>query len=75
MNYKTQSIITIAVIAAIMISIGVVVGTVGNDITGAVVKEGECYNDADCNDNNSMTEDICLYAESCSAAKCINKKK
>ena len=75
MNYKTQSLITIGVVLVIMVSVGIFIGSMDSKVTGAVTKECECSSDFDCNDNNPCTEDICLYPETCNAAKCINKIK
>jgi len=71
MNHKIQLAITITVMISIMIGIGVLIGTVGNNLTGAAVQNCECQTDADCNDFNPMTKGVCLYAESCTSAKCI----
>ena len=74
MNHKTRSILTVSVIFALMISTGILIGLSDTSMTGAAVKECRCTQDSDCNDNNPYTEDICLYAESCAASKCINRK-
>ena len=63
---------TIGIIVAIMISVGQIIGSMDNDVTGHVTK-CECESDIECDDNNPCTEDICLYPESCAASNCINK--
>jgi len=75
MDYKTKSIITIAVIIVFMVIIGVFINDLDNKITGAVIKPVcECTDDLDCDDNNPCTEDICLYPEDCKASICIHKE-
>lgn len=72
MDYKIQSTITILVLVGIMVGIGLFVNNF-NNITGAAAT-CQCSVDSDCDDNNACTEDICLYADECSAALCINKE-
>ena len=71
MNYKIKSIITISLILVTMISVGLITNMDG--ITGTTVKKYKCVENADCEDNNSCTEDICLYAGSLSA-NCVHKQ-
>lgn len=73
MHYKTQSIITISVVLGIMVCVAVLINSVNPGMTGAVTKDCECASSVDCDDGNACTEDICIYADSCASAKCINK--
>lgn len=74
MHYKTQSAITIGALVAFMVLVGFFINQMDLDITGAVVAPVcECDEDADCDDSNPETEDICLYPETCTASLCINK--
>jgi hypothetical protein len=73
MHHKTQSIVTIGIVLAIMFSVAILINSMEGP-TGAVVKDCECQNNLECNDNNPCTEDLCLYPESCAASKCINKE-
>ena len=75
MNYKTKSLVTIAVLVVFMGMVGVFINNLEGSITGAVVVPAcACSADADCNDGNSCTADICLYADECEAALCVNKQ-
>lgn len=75
MNYKTQSMLTIAAILGFMVVTAVLISSMEGSMTGAVVKPVcKCVSDSDCDDRNSCTEDICLYKESCEASLCVNKK-
>lgn len=75
MNYKTKSAVTIAVIGLFMVTVAVFINNLEGAITGAVVKPAcECSEDADCDDGNSCTEDICLYPENCEASLCVSKQ-
>jgi hypothetical protein len=75
MNYKTKSVLTVLVLAAFMVGTGIFINNLEGTITGAViVPVCECSSDADCDDGNSCTEDICLYADDCEASLCINKE-
>jgi hypothetical protein len=76
MHYKTKSALTIGTLVAIMIVIGVFINQMDLNITGAIVAPVcNCDEDADCDDGNPETEDICLYPESCKASTCVNKEK
>jgi len=75
MDYKIKSVVTIAVIVAFMASVAFVINNLESEITGAVVKPiCDCLEDYDCDDNDPCTEDICLYADSCEAAICVNNR-
>ena len=72
MNYKTQSIITISVVVAIMIAVAILINSMDLGVTGSAV-DCSCKEDAGCDDHDACTQDICLYKESCAAARCIHK--
>ena len=75
MNYKTKSIITIAVLVGFMATVAIFINNLDLNITGAVVRPVcKCIEDIDCDDNNPCTEDTCLYKENCEAAVCVNTK-
>ncbi|MEE9525760.1 MAG: hypothetical protein V3V78_04105 [Candidatus Woesearchaeota archaeon] len=75
MNYKTKSTITILALVAFMVGTGIFINNLEGTITGSVVVPTcECSEDADCDDSNSCTEDICLYPENCEAAICVNNQ-
>jgi hypothetical protein len=75
MDYKTKSILTVAVILTFMLAVAIFINNLEGSITGAVVKPAcKCHSNSDCNDNNQCTEDICLYPDSCDASLCVNKK-
>ena len=73
MHYKTKSIITITVVLAIMLGVAVLINSMNPNITSSVAKGCECKSDIECDDGNSCTEDICIYADSCASAKCLHK--
>ena len=73
MHYKIQSIVTISAVLAIMVCVAVLINSVNPSMTGAVTKDCECKSDVECDDGNSCTEDICIYADSCASAKCLHK--
>lgn len=73
MHYKTQSMITIAVVLAIMVGVAIFVNSIDLGITGSTTKS-KCSKNLDCYDGNSCTEDICLYPESKSASECLHKQ-
>ena len=75
MHYKTQSTITISILMVVMVIVGVLINMINGTITGATVYPVcKCSSDADCDDDNECTEDICLYADDCISSVCINKK-
>ena len=75
MNYKTKSVLTVAVLIGFMAAVAIFINNLESEITGAVVKPVcRCMANTDCDDKNQCTEDICLYAESCEAAVCVNNK-
>ena len=58
MHHTVRTFIVILVLVGIVVALGIVVGT--NGITGGtVVNTIACYNNDDCNDQISATEDIC----------------
>lgn len=74
MDYKTKSIITVSVLVLFMVITAIFINNLEGAVTGAVVTPAcKCDENADCNDNNPSTEDICLYPEDCEASLCINK--
>jgi hypothetical protein len=76
MDHKIKSILTIAILIGFMAVVAVVINNLEGEITGAVIKpQCKCADNADCNDDNPCTEDICLYADNCEAAVCINSRK
>jgi hypothetical protein len=75
MDYKVKSIITIVVLIGFMATVAIVINNLEGEITGAVVRPiCKCIDNFDCNDNDPCTEDICLYADNCEAAVCVNNK-
>jgi len=76
MDHKTKSTLTLIVLIGFMTVIAFFTNNLQSKITGTVVKPVcKCTNNIDCNDQDPCTEDICLYADSCEAAICINKLK
>jgi hypothetical protein len=75
MDYKKKSIVTVAILVLFMVGTGVFINNLEGTITGSVVNPlCECSEDADCDDSNTCTEDVCLYADNCEAALCVNKE-
>ena len=77
MNHKIKSTVTIVAVLFLMFGIGIMINSPGNSITGAAVLNEEgcaCSVDADCDDGDPCTADICLYAELCEASLCINNE-
>ncbi|MBR9691384.1 hypothetical protein GOV06_01235 [Candidatus Woesearchaeota archaeon] len=75
MDYKTKSVLTVTVLALFMIVTAVFINNLDGSITGATVKTMcNCDKDKDCDDGDACTEDICLYADNCEAALCVNKE-
>ncbi|MBD3249213.1 hypothetical protein GF336_04150 [Candidatus Woesearchaeota archaeon] len=75
MNYKVKSAITVSVLIAFMLSVGIMINNFESEITGAAIAPVcECSEDADCDDDDRCTEDICLYPESCEASLCVHDK-
>ncbi len=73
MNYKIKSAITVSIIVAFMLGVGIMVNNLESEITGAAIAPVcECSEDADCDDNDPCTEDICLYPGSCEASTCVH---
>ncbi|MBW2981843.1 hypothetical protein KY343_03080 [Candidatus Woesearchaeota archaeon] len=76
MHHKTKSILVIVILVGFMAIVAVLVNNLEGEITGAVIKpQCRCIDNSDCDDNNPCTEDICLYADNCKAAVCINDLK
>ena len=74
MHYKTKSLLTIGVLVGMMLVVAVAINNLEGTVTGAVVKPiCDCTEDSDCDDSNPDTEDVCLYADNCEAALCVNK--
>ncbi len=75
MDYKIKSILTVGILIVFMVGTGIFINNLEGTITGAVVSPAcDCVEDADCDDNNKCTIDICLYPEECEASLCINKE-
>ncbi|MBD3355293.1 hypothetical protein GF361_04895 [Candidatus Woesearchaeota archaeon] len=75
MNYKTKSIITVVILVSFMVGTGVFINNLEGTITGSiVVPVCECGEDADCDDGDKCTGDICLYADDCEASLCIHNE-
>ena len=75
MHYKTQSMITIGILVGIMLITAVAINNIEGTITGAVVTDNcDCKENIDCDDSNTCTEDICVYADTCEAALCVNRQ-
>ncbi len=75
MDYKVKSAITIGVLVVFMLSIAVFINNLEGAITGAVVAPVcECSEDADCDDGDACTRDLCLYPDNCEASLCVNKR-
>ena len=75
MDYKVKSILTISVLVGFMLTVAVFINNLDESITGAVVAPVcECSVDSDCDDSDQCTEDLCLYADNCEAALCVNKE-
>ncbi len=74
MDFKTKSMVTISVLVLFMAITAVFINNLEGTITGSIIVPAcECGEDADCDDNNPETEDICLYPENCEASICVNK--
>lgn len=74
MDYKTQSILTVTALLAIMVVVGVSIGQLENSITGAAIEPAcQCTEDAECDDNNPETNDICINADKCLESYCLHK--
>lgn len=74
MHYKTKSVLTIAVLVGFMVVVAVVINNIEGRITGAAIKPiCECSANADCDDGDTCTEDICLYQDDCAASTCVHK--
>ncbi|MFH1682487.1 MAG: hypothetical protein ABIA37_01700 [Candidatus Woesearchaeota archaeon] len=59
MDYKIKSIVLVAVLLVMMITIGFLVN-INQGVTGAVVtKSIACYDNSDCDDKIVETEDLC----------------
>ena len=75
MDYKIKSGLTIFLLVAFMVGTGIFINNLEGSITGAVVApQCKCSVDLDCEDDNSCTEDVCLYGDDCVASLCVNKK-
>ena len=73
MNFRTKSLIAVAVVLGIMIVVAITINNIHTGgLTGRTV-ECECESDADCNDGDACTEDSCLYPENCAASRCLHK--
>ena len=60
MDYKIKSIITVAVVLVIMVTVGILVNTFQEGITGGAVIGGvACSSNEDCNDGIVCTIDSC----------------
>ena len=67
--------VTIVIIVGFMLLVAIAIINIEGNITGAVIKPVcECTQDADCDDSDQCTEDLCLYSESCEASLCVNKE-
>ena len=74
MNYKIHSAMTIFLLLGMMVFVGVMINDLDNQITGAVIAPVcECQEDIDCDDADPSTTDICLYADDCESATCLNE--
>ena len=74
MEHRKTVFVNLAILAVAMIFLAAVTIKFGfNDgVTGTAVKcDVECSSDADCDDNNELTRDVCLYPKDCSS-KCFN---
>jgi len=52
---------------------GILIAVGPQGLTGAVVNDVACFEDADCNDNIAATEDICRNPGT-EYSLCVNKK-
>lgn len=73
MNFRTRSLIAVAILLGMMIVIALVVNNVDTGGLTSRVVQCECKEDADCDDGDACTEDMCLYPENCAASRCVNK--
>lgn len=74
MDYKIKSILTVVILVGFMAAVAVFINNLESEITGAIIKPVcKCTTNSDCDDNDPCTEDICLYADNCEAAICVNK--
>lgn len=71
MDYKTKSIITVAILLTVITIAGLLISQ-GDNLTGAFISSVACYDDADCNDKIDATIDICKNPGT-SRALCINR--
>jgi len=66
-------LIAVAVLLGIMIVIAITINNIHTGgLTGRTIK-CVCEENADCDDADSCTEDICLYPENCAASECVHK--
>lgn len=72
MDYQSKSILIVMVIIGLMLTAAIIINFKGG-IAGAVVKTCLCRENADCDDGNPCTEDLCINKEECSSAFCVNK--
>ena len=56
-DQKIVSLLVVVAVVVIVAVIGLLMGT--NGITGAAVAQYACYDDADCNDGITATQDTC----------------
>ena len=75
MHHTTKTIMVITILLVFTITAAIIIGSAQNSITGAVTaKPCECKIDSDCNDNNPLTTDVCLYSDSCQDSLCIHRR-
>ena len=71
MNYKTKSILLVTFLISLVVVVGFLVGQEG--LTGATTtKTIACYDNEDCDDKISQTEDVCRNPGT-EFSICINK--
>jgi len=60
MDYKKKTILLIAILALVFISIGFLINFNGSGLTGSIVANSiACYENADCDDGIDCTGDLC----------------
>ena len=64
MDYRTREVVTVLVLLGMAGLIGLVIGVVDQDLTGASVFGEACEANADCNDGVLCTVDSCKNAGS-----------
>ncbi|MBS3127145.1 hypothetical protein J4228_03190 [Candidatus Woesearchaeota archaeon] len=68
-----KTMLIVSLLLGIVILMGILIAVGPQGLTGAVVNDVACFEDADCNDNIAATEDICRNPGT-EYSLCVNKK-